>query len=149
MNNIKQQQLGLIAQYVEKCSLQHHIESSMDLRDLKDHPTPQDKVSVNVKKLDSHSESRELYKITIDINYIFSAGLKKLFTIDLSMIGEFIIEGIAKDDHFEKLLHIQCPTMLLPFINERLSEIVNKFTILSRPLLPNVNFEQIYMKSFK
>lgn len=140
-NNASAQQLGLVAQYVARCTFDNHIESSLEIRSIKDQVTPNTNINVDVKKLE-----QDIYQITVSVNFILSAGLKKIFTINLDMVGEFMTTGFD-DNTLEKILNIQCPTMLTPFVNERLGYLIQS-SIIGRPPMPNINFEEIYIKKF-
>lgn len=140
-NNASAQQLGLVAQYVARCTFENHVESSLDIRSIKDPVTPNSSTNVDVKKIE-----KDIHQITVSVNFILSAGLKKIFTINLDMVGEFMITGFDENT-LEKILNIQCPTMLTPFINERIGYLIQS-SIIGRPAMPNTNFEEIYIKKF-
>lgn len=132
------QQLSLIGQHVSQCSLTHHVESIQELQNLKEQPKPKEEVKVEIKTLKNN-----IYQVIVKANIILASGINKIFSINLDMVGEFQVTGFDKD-MLDKILNIQCPTMLTPFLNERLTSLLH-FTVIARPPMPNINFEEIYV----
>ncbi len=138
-NSQRQQSIALASQYVSSCLLKHDINSIIELQSFAEQPTPKQTTTVK-----SEHVQNDLYKVTISVKYSIVFGIKKIVFIDLDLVGEFVITGF-EGDMLDKILNIQCATMLSPFLNERMAALF-QFTVFVKPLLSDLNFEEIYIK---
>ena len=74
-------------------------------------------------------------------------GETTAFLVEIQQAGVFHIEGIPKND-LPLALEIACPTVLLPFAREAISDLVGKAGF-PQLLLSPINFEGLFQQKLK
>lgn len=95
------------------------------------------KFNIYHEKKDKEAEVQLSVKIDND---------KAPFHIDVVLTGRFVFEEECPDEELEKIVRINCASMMFPFIREIISDISVRGGF-SPLLLPPLNFVEAYKKS--
>ena len=100
------------AQFLKDLSFENP-QAPDSLRNLKGNPTFNIDADVKSKKLKDHGEN--IYEVELTIKCLTKSESKTLFLVEGIYSGIFTIEN-ANDEILEKILLIECPKFLFPFL---------------------------------
>ena len=137
-----EQVLGIVAQYTKDLSFEN-INPISRIEPSNEQPNIDVQLKVNVNK----SDKDDIY--IVDLTTEINAGLKnkKLFILELSYVGEFVIKGFEQE-LMDPILYIECPRMLFPYVRCIISSVVNEGGFPPLYLAP-VNFAELYQQQLE
>ena len=137
-----EQVLGIVAQYTKDLSFEN-INPVSDIVPSNEQPNIDVQLKVNVQKTDKE----DIYQV--DLVTEVNAGLKdkKLFILELSYFGKFIIKGFEQN-MMDPILYIECPRLLFPFARSIIASAVNEGGFPPLYLAP-VNFAELYQQQLE
>lgn len=137
-----EQVLGIVAQYTKDLSFEN-INPVSDIVPSNEQPNIDVQLKVNVQKTDKE----DIYQV--DLVTEVNAGLKdkKLFILELSYVGKFIIKGFEQN-MMDPILYIECPRLLFPFARSIIASAVNEGGFPPLYLAP-VNFAELYQQQLE
>lgn len=92
-------------------------------------------------------EQDDYYEVVLAMTVTSKMADKTAFLVEIQQAGVFHIEGIPKND-LPLALEIACPTVLLPFAREAISDLVGKAGF-PQLLLSPINFEGLFQQKLK
>ena len=92
-------------------------------------------------------EQDDYYEVVLAMTVTSKMGETTAFLVEIQQAGVFHIEGIPKND-LPLALEIACPTVLLPFAREAISDLVGKAGF-PQLLLSPINFEGLFQQKLK
>jgi preprotein translocase subunit SecB len=84
----------------------------------------------------------ELKEVVLSVRVEAQVGDKTMWLVELQQAGAFGIRNVPAED-LQRLLGIFCPTYLLPFARQTISDLLTKGGF-PQFLLPAVNFEALF-----
>lgn len=137
MDNDMNQTFRLNTQYLKDISFENP--NPIELHHSEIRPSVGVQIDVNVIAID-----QDVYEVSLIINAEASIEDSKFFIIESTYAGVFTIEGFD-DDTLEKLLLIDCPTLMFPFARQIISSTADHGRV-GPLLLDPVDFVALYMK---
>jgi len=99
--------------------------------------------SIRTKKL----EQDGYYEVVLAMTVTSKMAAETAFLVEIQQAGVFHIDGIPEND-LPLALEIACPTVLLPFAREAISDLVGKAGF-PQLLLSPINFEGLFQQKLK
>jgi len=99
--------------------------------------------SIRTKKL----EQDGYYEVVLAMTVTSKMANETAFLVEIQQAGVFHIDGIPESD-LPLALEIACPTVLLPFAREAISDLVGKAGF-PQLLLSPINFEGLFQQKLK
>ena len=99
--------------------------------------------SIGTKRL----EQEGYYEVVLSMTVTSKMAEKTAFLVEIQQAGVFHIDGIPASD-LPLALEIACPTVLLPFAREAISDLVGKAGF-PQLLLSPINFEGLFQQKLK
>ncbi len=102
------------------------------------------KMGINFERLDENGH----YEVVLDITVIAKTGDNNtLFLTEVQQAGLFQLQGFSERE-MGLVLHVACPTILLPFARTAITDIVSKGGF-PQLLISPVNFEALYARKLQ
>jgi preprotein translocase subunit SecB len=97
-------------------------------------------------QLNSHANpvAEHLQEVVLSVTVTATQGEQTGFLAEVQQAGIFRLEGFTADE-LQKVIAIECPTVLFPFAREAVSELVTKGGFPPLILAP-VNFHAVYLQ---
>ena len=128
--------------YIKDASLECPNSPEIFLQDLAKPEIAID-ASIGTRRL----EQDDYYEVVLAMTVTSKMGETTAFLVEIQQAGVFHIEGIPKND-LPLALEIACPTVLLPFAREAISDLVGKAGF-PQLLLSPINFEGLFQQKLK
>ena len=128
--------------YIKDASLECPNSPEIFLQDLAKPEIAID-ASIGTRRL----EQDNYYEVVLAMTVTSKMGETTAFLVEIQQAGVFDIEGIPKND-LPLALEIACPTVLLPFAREAISDLVGKAGF-PQLLLSPINFEGLFQQKLK
>ena len=128
--------------YIKDASLECPNSPEIFLQDLAKPEIAID-ASIGTRRL----EQDNYYEVVLAMTVTSKMGETTAFLVEIQQAGVFHIEGIPKND-LPLALEIACPTVLLPFAREAISDLVGKAGF-PQLLLSPINFEGLFQQKLK
>jgi len=128
--------------YIKDASLECPNSPEIFLQDLAK-PEISIDATISTKKL----EQDGYYEVTLAMTVTSKMAEKTAFLVEIQQSGVFHIDGIPNSD-LPLALEIACPTVLLPFAREAISDLVGKAGF-PQLLLSPINFEGLFQQKLK
>ena len=98
---------------------------------------------INFDQLDEDGH----YEVVLNITVTAKTGEAPLFLTEVQQAGLFQLQGFSEEE-MGLVLHVACPTILLPFARTAITDIVSKGGF-PQLLISPVNFEALYARKLK
>ena len=128
--------------YIKDASLECPNSPEIFLKDLAK-PEISIDASIGTKKL----EQDGYYEVVLAMTVTSKMAQETAFLVEIQQAGVFHIDGIPEKD-LPLALEIACPTVLLPFAREAISDLVGKAGF-PQLLLSPINFEGLFQQKLK
>lgn len=128
--------------YIKDASLECPNSPEIFLQDLAK-PEISIDASIGTKRL----EQEGYYEVVLAMTVTSKMADKTAFLVEIQQAGVFHIAGIPDSD-LPLALEIACPTVLLPFAREAISDLVGKAGF-PQLLLSPINFEGLFQQKLK
>lgn len=128
--------------YIKDASLECPNSPEIFLQDLAK-PEISIDASIGTKRL----EQEGYYEVVLAMTVTSKMADKTAFLVEIQQAGVFHIAGIPESD-LPLALEIACPTVLLPFAREAISDLVGKAGF-PQLLLSPINFEGLFQQKLK
>lgn len=128
--------------YIKDASLECPNSPEIFLKELSQ-PEISIDASIRTKKL----EQDGYFEVVLAMTVTSKMADTTAFLVEIQQAGVFHIDGIPKSD-LPLALEIACPTVLLPFAREAISDLVGKAGF-PQLLLSPINFEGLYQQKMK
>jgi preprotein translocase subunit SecB len=115
------------------------FESPMALRLPPDSPTPTVTMNINTSV---NPLSPELFEVVLTINVHAKVNEKPVWLCEIQQAGAFAFRNIPEQE-LRRILGVFCPTYLLPFARQTISDLLTKGGY-APFLLPPVNFDGLF-----
>lgn len=153
-DNQKQQQsndviphLGVVTQYIKDLSFENPESPDILTATVNGAPDVNIGLDLGVRQVDnapSAKEGEKFFEIILKLNLSAKVDDKKMFVLDLTYAGVFVLSHIPAE-HEEIVLAVQCPSMLFPYARQIVSSTVQNGGF--QPLLLDpVDFGLLYAK---
>lgn len=100
-------------------------------------------MGINFQRLDENGH----YEVVLNITVTAKSGENTLFLTEVQQAGLFQLQGFTAEE-MGLVLHVACPTILLPFARSAITEIVSKGGF-PQLLISPVNFEALYARKLQ
>ena len=129
----------MLGQYVKDLS----FENPNAPRSFQPNPGTQPTLDVNMT-VGITNLADTVHEVTLNLDNRLSSPAGVMFHLQLAYAGAFQIENIP-DDVKQQILHIQCPTLLFPYVRRLVSDLTRDGGFASLYLDP-IDFAQLYMQ---
>lgn len=113
------QTLTIMSQYIKDLSFENITPMSQNKAN-----NVQPSIDVQLRIDVKPGASSNMYSISLITEIIAKQGEKNLFLLELTYVGEFIVDGFP-DKVMELLLRIECPRLLFPFARSIIANAVS------------------------
>ncbi|MDR2766285.1 MAG: protein-export chaperone SecB [Holosporaceae bacterium] len=138
---VAEQILGIVAQYMKDLSFENVI-SYAKMEQSEQSPQIDVQLKVNVEK--GAEPNRYIVALVTNIQ----AKVKDpLFIMDLTYVGDFVIEGFPQE-MIDPILYVECPRLLFPFARSIIASCVSEGGFPPLYLAP-VNFAELYQQQLE
>lgn len=100
-------------------------------------------MAINFQRLDDEGH----YEVVLNITVTAKTGESTLFLTEVQQAGLFQLQGFSEEE-MGLVLHVACPTILLPFARTAITDIVSKGGF-PQLLISPVNFEALYARKLQ
>lgn len=100
-------------------------------------------MGINFERLDEGGH----YEVVLNITATAKTGEATMFLTEVQQAGLFQLQGFSEEE-MGLVLHVACPTILLPFARTAIAEIVSKGGF-PQLLISPVNFEALYARKLQ
>lgn len=100
-------------------------------------------MGINFERLDENGH----YEVVLNITVTAKSGENTLFLTEVQQAGLFQLQGFSEEE-VGLVLHVACPTILLPFARTAITDIVSKGGF-PQLLISPVNFEALYARKLQ
>ena len=100
-------------------------------------------MGINFERLDENGH----YEVVLNITVTAKTGEATLFLTEVQQAGLFQLQGFSEEE-MGLVLHVACPTILLPFARTAIADIVSKGGF-PQLLISPVNFEALYARKLQ
>lgn len=128
--------------YIKDASLECPNSPEVFLKDL-----AKPEISINASIGTKRLEQDGYYEVVLAMTVTSKMAEETAFLVEIQQAGVFHIDGIPKND-LPLALEIACPTVLLPFAREAISDLVGKAGF-PQLLLSPINFEGLFQQKLK
>ena len=101
------------------------------------------------QEVNTHAEKfqEDNYEVTLTITLTAKLEEQTVFVVEIDQAGLFFIKGLT-DDQLPQLLHVGCPSILLPYAREAIDSALVRGT-LSPLMLSPINFDALYAQAIE